>query len=511
MTLFPRTYQNKTTIKQSEGFALLFVLAVGLIVTVGGFTMMARSFGGLFGSIRSEHTRQAREAAESGLARTIEELNRKYNYLLINCYSENVGDFSSTTSPIANSCSNTGGWNSPSLPSAICKGSRTTGNYPSLSKTIDQPRSRYRINHFAFKGTSFYGGTGNLRITGERLNSAGDRILATAAIEQTFNIIPKPCPIGSGFPGLLGTQSIDLGGNDVTGITSGNVFCISCTVENPSRDDGTYTRDELEDAVGANPKSDVDGQIYIGELHVPLVKTFPSELEGFVSKQSINKELTITASNNATTAANADPSGMCATDSNTPPITHCLIDTINLSGPGGNKKLIVNTSNGPVRLYISGDVEAGGQSGIEHIWNQSGDPPSARLALFGNPLSSNASCEIDPKFHNQTIKIAGVGTPTKGNLFAYFPCGSAGINGGANKCPKPPTSDCDQDAIGADIKGALWSKTWDGSNSNNAQLDVPDDMASQLVEYFGTDYGISVRRYVAQGVSDWRGFQGVAQ
>ena len=504
--------QNHDPLKiapEEKGFALLFVIAVGLIATIGGLAMMARSFGGLFGSIRSEHTRQAREAAESGLAQTIEELNRKYSYLLINCYSETAGAFSSTTESVANSCSKTGSWNSPSLPSAICKGSRTTGSYPNLSKTIDQPRSRYRINHFAFKGTSFYGGTGNLRITGERLSSTGDRILATAAIEQTFNINPKPCPIGSGFPGLLGTQSIDLGGNDVTGITSGNVFCISCTVEDPSRDDGTYTRDELEDAVGANPKSDVDGQIYIGELHVPLAKTFPSELEAFVTKQSIDTELTITASDTATTAE--DASGMCATDSNTPPITHCLIDAINLTGKGGNKKLIVNTSNGPVRLYISGNVEAGGQSGVEHIWDQSGNPPSARLALFGNPLSSDTRCETDPTFHNQTIKIAGVGAPTKGNLFAYFPCGSAGINGGANKCPKPPTSDCDPDAIGADIKGAVWAKTWDGSNSNNAQLDVPDDMASQLVEYFGTDYGISVRRYVAQGVSDWRGFQGVAQ
>ena len=153
-------------------------------------------------------------------------------------------------------------------------------------------------------------------------------------------------------------------------------------MEDPSRDDGTYTRDELEAAVGANKNSDVDGQIYIGELHVPLSKTFPPELEAFVTKQSINTELTITASDTATTAANANPSGMCATDSNTPPITHCLIDAINLTGQGGNKKLIVDTSNGPVRLYISGDVEAGGQSGIEHVWDQPGDPLPARLGSF---------------------------------------------------------------------------------------------------------------------------------
>jgi len=49
------------------------------------------------------------------------------------------------------------------------------------------------------------------------------------------------------------------------------------------------------------------------------------------------------------------------------------------------------------------------------------------------------------------------------------------------------------------------------SNSNVAELTVPANMASQLLEYFGTDYAISVRRYVAQGVKDWRGFQGLSQ
>ena len=488
--------QTRMKLKRDSGFVLPLVIAVGLIVTVGGFAMMTRSFGGLFGSIRSEHARQAREAAESGLAQTIEELNRKYNYLLINCYSETSGAFSSTTSPVANSCSKTGIWSAPSLPSAICKGSRTTGSYPSLSKTIDQPKSRYRINHFAFKGTSFYGGTGNLRITGERLNSEGDRILATAAIEQTFNIIPKPCPIGSGFPGLLGTQSIDLGGNDVTGITSGNVFCISCTVEDPSRDDGTYTRDELEDAVGANKNSDVDGQIYIGELHVPLAKTFPSELEAFVTRQSIDTELTITASDTATTAANANPSGMCATDSNIPPITHCLIDTIDLK----RGFLTVDSEAGPVRLYVSGNVSAGGKSGIIHRQGSNDLPEPARLSLFGNPRDDSDST-------HQTVMLSGVSKPAKAaNLFVFVPEGTVGINGGAQG-----TAICDEETGecgGGDIHGAVWAKEWNGSNSNNAQLVVPANMGDQLFRHHGKDFAIGVSDFAGIGTNSYISQQG---
>jgi hypothetical protein len=36
-------------------------------------------------------------------------------------------------------------------------------------------------------------------------------------------------------------------------------------------------------------------------------------------------------------------------------------------------------------------------------------------------------------------------------------------------------------------------------------------MGSQLLEYFGTAYAISIRDYVALGVNSWRGFQGFSQ
>ena len=67
-----------------EGFLLPLVVVIGFILSIGGMTLIARSFSGLYGSIRQEQSRQARELAETGLARTLERLNREYNYLLIN-------------------------------------------------------------------------------------------------------------------------------------------------------------------------------------------------------------------------------------------------------------------------------------------------------------------------------------------------------------------------------------------------------------------------------------------
>ena len=86
----------------NKGFILPLVVIAGLILAVGGFAMLARSFAGLFGSIRQEQSRQAREIAETGVARTIELLNRRYSYLLINCYSR------SGSPPSPNDCINTG-------------------------------------------------------------------------------------------------------------------------------------------------------------------------------------------------------------------------------------------------------------------------------------------------------------------------------------------------------------------------------------------------------------------
>ncbi len=451
--------------------------------------MLARNFAGLFGATRQEQSRQAREIAETGLATTIELLNRKYSYLLINCYSRNGSP------PTPNDCINTGSWSDPRLPSSICPGSSTiTTNFPLQSETTT-PKGRYRVEFYAYAGTQFYGGTGKLKVTGERVSADNSRILSTATVEQSFDVKPKPCdarfgdaPTSSGFPGLLG-WTVSLGNNDVKGVTSGNVLCILCTLQDPNR---PPTQAEAETAVGALPNSDVDGKIFIGLISTPDVPTFPTSLRSSVTAQSINGTKTITAGNNN--------GGMCATDTSTPAITHCLVSKIDLKG---QSILSIDSTAGPVRLYVSGDVSAGGQAGITH------NGEAGRFGLFGNPISSNASCSSDPNFTNQTVTLAGTSKPSKAaNVFAYFPCGSMGINGGAQA-----TAYCTSDGEcgGGDVSGALWTKRWNGSASNQAQLVVPKDMASQLLEYYGTSYAISVRDYVALGINNWRGFQGFAQ
>ena len=485
-------------VQKTEGFILPLVVILGFILAVGGFAMLARSFAGLVGSTRQGQARQARELAETGLATTIELLNRKYSYLLINCYSR------SGSPPSPNDCINTGTWTDPDLPSAICPGSAVVSTTIPLENTRSSPKGRYQIEFYAYSGTQFYGGSGKLKVTGERLSDDESLVLATATVEMKFDVKPKPCdarfgdtPTSSGFPGLLGWD-VNLGNNDVKGVTSGNVLCILCTIPDPDR---PPTQAEAEKAVGALANSDVDGKIFIGNISTPDVPTFPSNLRDYVTAGSINNSTTITASTTATTSsATANNGGMCATDTSSPPITHCLLNSITLSG---QKVLTIDTTNGLIRLYVSGDVSAGGQAGIYH----DGDP--GRLGLFGNPISSDDRCSSDPEFTNQSVTLAGTSKPSKAaNIFAYFPCGSMSINGGAQA-----TATCDDtgECGGGDVSGALWTKIWNGSSSNQAQLVVPKDMASELLEYYGTSFAISIRDYVALGVNSWRGFQGFSQ
>jgi hypothetical protein len=320
-----------------DGFVLPLVISVGLIMLVGSAAILARSFGGFVGSTRLEQSRQAKAIAEAGLARTIERLNRDYNYLLINCYSQNG------SAPPPNDCINTGTWGIPSLPSSICPDA-TQGGTPALTAINTNPTGDYVVDYYAYSGTQFYGGTGRLRVIGYRKNTDKSKILATAAVEMSFDVKPKPCNCrfgdfsgecsSSGFPGLLGSY-INLGNNDVLGATSGNVLCTRCTNPNP---DGPPTRAQAEAAIGALNNSDVDGEIYLGPINLPPVPTFPDDessnppnLLQFVSSPANVNDLPvkgngkadstylITASASATTSASStNNNGYCAPNPATP-------------------------------------------------------------------------------------------------------------------------------------------------------------------------------------------------
>ena len=467
---------------QAHGYVLPLVLVVSLIIGAGLLALAGRSWLGLTGSIRQSQSRQAREIAEAGLAQLVERLNSDYAYLLI----KDLAD-----------------WDSASFTSSICPNSNPDPRTLSRSGSLEQGLGRYQLEAYDFQGSPFYGGKASLRMRGERLKSSNSSaIAATSIVEETFDIKPKDCSQSfgeptstSGFPGLLG-QYINMGNNDIKGKLSGNVLCLQCY--KGSNYDSLSTS-QKEALINVGPQAEIDGQIFAGPIDLPPVPTPPASLDYLYSAPpSINSSSTIVA---GSTAANQLLNGACVVVNGSPSITHCVVASIALSG---NKTLTVDTTKGPVRIYVTGSgATFTGQAAIKHI-PASGYPTD--LGLFGRPS--------DPtnQLTDQNVLLAGGATAT--SLWAYFPDGNVGINGGSKEAA---ICDASGECTGGDLYGAIWSKTWGGakcegclntggSSSTVAQLVVPGDMGTRLFNSFGPQYALGIRDYVALGVSRWSSF-----
>ncbi|QCH15844.1 hypothetical protein CB0101_13860 [Synechococcus sp. CB0101] len=358
--------------------------------------LAARSWLGLSGSIRQSQSRQAREIAEAGLAQLIESLNKDYAYLLIK---------------------DLGNWGDGSYTSSICTNSAS--GTPVTSSTIGSS-GRYTLLDYDFQGSPFYGGKATIRMRGERLKS-NSSVAATAIVEESLEIKPKSCTtsfgeptVTSGFPGLLGQQVV-LGNNDVFGTLSGNVLCLQCY---DGQDYDSLTREQQEAYIQMKNNGYVAGQIFLGPIDLPPVPEPPADLN-FDTPISITEGREIVAGTNT---------GPCRVEDrgSEAPITHCMVDSVELNSK--KEILTVDTSAGDVRIYIRGDkfVLTGGAA-IKHL---PPDAPASSLGLFGR-----ASDPTDT-YPDQLIRLAGAASTNA--LWAYFPDGNMGINGGSKE-----TADCD--------------------------------------------------------------------
>ena len=112
--------------------------------------------------------------------------------------------------------------------------------------------------------------------------------------------------------------------------------------------------------------------------------------------------------------------------------------------------------------------------------------------MFGTDNTCGNTTSRGTQTFNANWQISGAASLS---AFIYAPCAKVGINGGAqssvdecnfedstitvdnyldpsiNTENLKPYGDCG----GGDVRGVVWAETWDGSNSNQAQLVVPPD------------------------------------
>lgn len=452
----PRSDSHDT---QDLGFILPLIIIAGLIIGAGLMALSARTFAGLFGSIRQGQSREAREIAESGAAIILKELNRNYPYLLI----EDCEISSRTGTPDCSGWKDKASGGSFTYRTSICpKSDAPPQNILSkLSGTTAGSTGRYRLISYNFTGDQHQGGTGRIKVMGEKISvlSSGTSVRATAFVDEELSVLPKNCnvPVNtpseqSGFPGLI-AERISLGNNDIFGDVNGNVLCTEC---NPNQ-----TREALATQMGLQNNGTVEGNLYGGKIAIPPVPQFPPNAPITPSNTAIT--------GNTTLSAGASNGGRCFTDSQN--ITHCKVSSINLSG---NETLTINTgSSGAIRLYVDGNINITGNTALIH----SGSPTA--LGIFGRPRSTSLSC-------SQNVTIGGGGTTM--NLFLFMPDACVGINGGSGT---------------PDIRGSVWAREYAGSNSNNADISVPDNMGSLSFTTFGSGFGLGIREFAALGTNRW--------
>jgi len=469
-------------IKNQDGFILPIIIITGLIIGAGLMALSARTFANLFGSIRMGQAQTARNAAESGMAIILKELNRNYPYLIINdCSIE-----SPTGEPFCTGWSaNDSKGGTFSYITSVCPQTITPPDevFSVVAGILPNKKSEYRLISFDFTGDQHQGGTARIKIKGSTRNNS--RKPAIAYIDQEVNITPKPCNgAQGGYPGVLCEDCT--GGNlDLFGAINGNFVCTNCP---PNQ-----SQEELAEDIGLKDNGFVEGQIFGGQISLPKVPDFPIDdapdalkslspadlsvpdtqaPEELQEEQKTSKTVTLTAQ----TTPGANNSNRCFTD--TANITHCRINTLTLNG---DESLVINTSAQgtpppTMRLYVTGNIAIAGTASLVHTGN------AKALGIFGN-ARQQGDC-------SQTVTLGG-GSQTL-NLFAYMPDACAGINGGGNADPV--------------LQGSIWVRKYGGktgSNSNAAAIRVPDDIGSDVCTQYGINFCVGIREYAARGRNKW--------
>jgi hypothetical protein len=419
--------------RREEGVALALVLGIGVALATSALALSYAAYQSKVSSIQSNRLAQAEANAESGAALIYNALNNEYFFLARASRSKWSSIY--TQYKTINETKKCDGFTLPSDP--------FVNNHPLSGNGNNWELIDYQTNPAS--------GTAWMRLTGTASGSA-----QKTQIQYTYTLKSQPATGSIGFPGLL-AQNITLGNNDILGVKigsenscSGNILCTNCQ--------------SITD-VNQGPNSIVDGVISVGSIQWPAVPTQPNNIIKRYSETGITDDTTLPwPGDNKSTAdqptcyeANKNSDGTCK------PGTEAyfyLIKSINLSG---SKTIKINTLNctgspnptscKPVILYVTGDISMSGSASFTH---EPGLPPNGEpedFIIYGNSVGGLS----------QSFTLSGGSVAS--SIFVYAPEANIGINGGSST---------------PDFYGAVWGKTWNGSNSNNAEIQVPVDMFKRV-------------------------------
>jgi hypothetical protein len=318
-------------------------------------------------------------------------------------------------------------------------------------------------------------GTGTMTMKGTKGTGIGS---AEARLEVSMTITEQTKNIASSFPGLFMKQIIDLANNDIiaTSVDPSAIICQKCQMSNTTTYCPPTSTNIAKGAMGQLSQSElINVTPMLGAANLPFLPTLPASLPSDVIDLGSSNIGAITLPRSGDVAA---ISSIAASGK---PAFQYKVAGISVSG---NNNLTINTNVGsannpngyPVHLYVTGNIGVSGQANIKH------NGSFGKFAIFGKPDDGTSAT-------SQTFTISGGATS---QMFVYASDAVVGVNGGSGS---------------GDITGVVWAEKWNASNSNNADLQIPQGAATSLGTAFGTSWqnvGLTTTSYKNSSVTSWK-------
>ena len=498
--------------RDGGGFMLACFLIV-MAVLLGGLAMAKRSSMAELGSAYQSQARDARAAADIGMAAVVSELNRHRNrQLLVNaCLLE-------TSTPAAIAVNNAVKVPDGRAFANVGVTFPAAGTLPT-AQTInigDGSQQRWRlvdVDCSAATAASVRQGTlanpmtgvaavapsaGQLTLTVRGFALRGGSVVATSTLQQTLEVVPKCLDrslrgLGNSFGNDIRRCSLAPGFGFVAGAADDNTgdLVISGGAYNLNVDPVT--------CIASSPSGCVDGlahtSVNVVDVNLPPpLPTANTTCRGTTPPADCNvtvsSDLTLASRNFASWPApwNSLCTREDANGGASPPGTFATIScSLNRLSTGNNVELFFDTSGTtaastiPVRLHFPNASTSGqksvtrgnGSSGIFQCDSDAGAitcststqgaPRAADLALFGCSPGAPAPCGA------QFLDL-GNGTGASQSMFLYFPLGSVEMGGTP------------------DFKGVIWTNDF-RANGNITVTISPSDLESVcgLMKFCGGD------------------------
>ena len=409
-----------------------------------------------------------------------------------------------------------------------------------LYKTIKNDSGAYRLRNYEFLGDQNQGGTAIIQVQGQRFRRGDTRSLAASAIlEQEVTIVPKCCnqapyqPCNSGWQYGLATKGVQLQLGDVChepqqyitqnpdlyltdpetgkkylrpdlyltnpetrrpyipndeicqpmdGSSGAKVHCVNCDTPPPPSEpcDAWTSGGQIigsQNGCSGVGSGIITGERSSGDINIPNAPTWNINAWGDPTPIAINN------GNNPIfrhgEAGKNHPINGCFTESiNGKKITHCRIDSINLSG---QNKIIINPDKeaGDIRFYIEGlQINLSGDTIVN-----SGEFGS--FAIFGGE-----STKWPYNLYGCSSKSLNISGGGQLNAFLHMPCFNVNLSGGS----------VDKRLI---IHGSAITNQWNATG-DYSRLIVPRT-AQQVIcsDYNVCGASTSQTEFVALGSNRW--------